>query len=63
MDKETLKELSVIAEEVVMIGDELLVDIKIPKKLGMHTILLDRLDAIKESPMKLTTRSRHWTRQ
>lgn len=50
MYKETLKKLSVIAEEVVMIGDELLVDIKIPKKLGMHTILLDRSGAIKEKP-------------
>ena len=42
MHKKTLIELSVPANQAVMIGDELLVDIEIPKKLGMHTILLDR---------------------
>jgi len=42
MHKQTLKELGVLPKEAVMIGDEPLVDIKIPKKLGMHTIFLDR---------------------
>jgi FMN phosphatase YigB (HAD superfamily) len=42
MHKKTLAELAVPAEQAVMIGDELLVDVKIPKRLGMHTILLDR---------------------
>jgi HAD superfamily hydrolase (TIGR01509 family) len=42
MHRQTLKKLGVLPEETVMIGDELLVDIKIPKKLGMHTIQLDR---------------------
>lgn len=42
MHKQTLERLGVPAKEAIMIGDELLVDIKIPKKLGMHTIFLDR---------------------
>ena len=42
MYKQTLKRLGVLPQEAVMIGDELLVDIRIPKGLGMHTIQLDR---------------------
>jgi len=42
MHKKILAELSVPAKQAVMIGDEPLVDIKIPKQFGMHTILLDR---------------------
>lgn len=42
MHKQTLKKLGVLPQEAVMIGDELLVDIKIPRKLGIHTIQLDR---------------------
>jgi len=50
MHKQTLKRLGVIPKEAVMIGDALLVDIKIPKKLGMHTILLDRSNKIHRRP-------------
>lgn len=50
MHKQTLKKLAVIPEEAVMIGDALLVDIQIPKKLGMHTILLDRRNKITDKP-------------
>jgi FMN phosphatase YigB (HAD superfamily) len=52
MHKQTLEELKTIPEEAVMIGDELLVDIKIPKKLGMHTILLDRSKEFKKKPVE-----------
>jgi len=50
MHKQTLEELETIPEQAVMIGDELLVDIKIPKELGMHTILLDRSNKFKKKP-------------
>ena len=50
MHKQTLEELNTIPKEAVIIGDELLVDIKIPKKLGMHTILLDRSNEFKKKP-------------
>lgn len=49
MHKQTLKKLGVLPQEAVMIGDDLFVDIKIPKKLGMHTIQLDRANKIKLS--------------
>jgi len=42
MHKQTLKKLCVLPQEAVMIGDELLVDVKVPRKLGMYTIQLDR---------------------
>jgi len=50
MHKQTLEKLNVTPENTAMIGDELLVDIKIPKKLGMHTILLDRGNKISQKP-------------
>jgi HAD superfamily hydrolase (TIGR01549 family) len=50
MHRRTLQSLGVGAQEAAMIGDELLVDIKIPKKLGMRTILLDRANRIKSKP-------------
>jgi FMN phosphatase YigB (HAD superfamily) len=50
MHKKTMEELDVSPGQTVMIGDELLVDIKIPKRLGMHTILLDRLNRIRQRP-------------
>jgi FMN phosphatase YigB (HAD superfamily) len=50
MHRKTLKELDVIPSQTVMIGDELLVDVKIPKKLGMHTILLDRKNSAETKP-------------
>jgi len=42
MFKRTLEILNVRPSEAVMIGDDVPIDILIPKKLGMHTILLDR---------------------
>lgn len=56
MHKQTLKRLGVIPKEAVMIGDALLVDIKIPKKLGMHTILLDRSNRINRRPKEADAR-------
>jgi len=38
----TLETLEVKASETVMIGDDVELDILLPKTLGMHTILLDR---------------------
>jgi FMN phosphatase YigB (HAD superfamily) len=58
MHKQTLNELKVIPEQAVMIGDELLVDIKIPKRLGMHTILLDRLNEFKKKPHEADRRAK-----
>lgn len=59
MHRLTLRKLGVSPTEAVMIGDNVLVDIKIPKKLGMHTILLDRTNKIlakpKEANMKVST--------
>ena len=49
MHKQTLKQLGVLPQEAVMVGDELLVDIRIPKKLGIHTIQLDRTNKIESS--------------
>ena len=57
MHKQTLKRLGVIPKEAVMIGDELLVDIKMPKKLGMHTILLDRSNKIHRRPKEADARA------
>ena len=42
MFKRTLEILNVRPSEAVMIGDDVTIDILIPKKLGIHTILLDR---------------------
>lgn len=42
MFKRTLEILEVSPSEAVMIGDDIPIDILIPKKLGIHTILLDR---------------------
>jgi len=50
MHRKTLKELEVIPDQAVMIGDEPLVDAKIPKKLGVHTILLDRENTVQSKP-------------
>lgn len=49
MHKLVLENLGVSPTEAVMIGDEPLVDIKIPKRMGMHTIFLDRRS---ETPRK-----------
>lgn len=50
MHNQTLKRLGVAPEEAAMIGDALLVDIKIPKNLGMRTILLDRQNNFSSKP-------------
>lgn len=42
MFKRTLEILNVKPGEAVMIGDDVPIDILISKKLGMHTVLLDR---------------------
>jgi len=42
MYRRTLETLKFRASEAVMIGDDLEVDIMLPKRLGIHTILLDR---------------------
>jgi HAD superfamily hydrolase (TIGR01549 family) len=42
MYQKTLEILKVKPEETVMIGDNIEVDILLPKRLGMHAILLDR---------------------
>lgn len=42
MFKRTLEILNVRPNEAVMIGNDVPIDILIPKKLGIHTILLDR---------------------
>ncbi len=53
MHRQTLKKLGVASEEAVMIGDEPLVDIRIPKKLGMHTVFLDRASKISGKPVEV----------
>lgn len=50
MYKKALKQLDAIPNRAVVIGDDLLVDVKIPKKLGTHTILLDRRNTMKSKP-------------
>jgi len=42
MYKKTLETLKVAPSEAVMIGDDLEIDVMLPKKLGIHAILLDR---------------------
>ena len=42
MYKKILEILNVKPAEVIVIGDDIQYDILLPKKLGMHTILLDR---------------------
>jgi FMN phosphatase YigB (HAD superfamily) len=42
MYKKTLEALTVAPSEAVMIGDDLEIDVILPKKLGIHAILLDK---------------------
>ncbi|RLF15370.1 MAG: hypothetical protein DRN06_06005 [Thermoprotei archaeon] len=44
MYRRTLKILGVKAEEAVMVGDDVFLDVVLPKRLGMRAILLDRHD-------------------
>jgi len=59
MLRQTLRRLGVSPAEAVMIGDEPLVDIRIPKTLGIHTVLLERMHNISnktpEANAKATT--------
>jgi len=50
MYEHTLEFLDVRPAEAVMVGDDLDLDVILPKKLGMRAILLDRSGAHKESP-------------
>jgi len=50
MYKKTLETLKVAPSEAVMIGDDLEVDVTLPKKLGTHAILLDREGRIQHNP-------------
>lgn len=49
MYKKALEFLKVKANEAVMIGDNLKIDVLLPKKLGIHAILLDRNKVTRES--------------
>lgn len=42
MYRKTLEILNVAPSEAVMIGDDLEIDVMLPKRLGIHAILLDR---------------------
>ncbi len=44
MYRKVLEILKVKPEEAIMIGDNIQVDVLLPKKLGIHAILLDRKD-------------------
>jgi len=61
MHKQTLEELETGASQAVMIGDDLLVDIKIPKRLGMHTILLDRRNEFERKPRQADSKAKTLT--
>ncbi len=50
MYQKVLENLNVKPEETVMIGDNVPIDILLPKRLGMNTILLNRELEIVESP-------------
>jgi len=50
MYRKTLEVLQVLPSEAVMIGDHLEIDVLLPKKLGIHAILLDREGNIRSSP-------------
>ncbi|MGQ9506718.1 MAG: HAD family hydrolase [Candidatus Bathycorpusculaceae bacterium] len=48
MYRKVLEKLKVKPEEAVMIGDDVKVDVLLPKQLGMHTILLNRKEQYPE---------------
>ena len=50
MYRKTLETLKVAPSEAVMIGDDLEIDVVLPKKLGIHAILLDREGKIQHNP-------------
>jgi len=45
-----LRKLGVHPNETAMIGEDYLVDVKIPKKMGLKTILLDRKNRLSHKP-------------
>jgi putative hydrolase of the HAD superfamily len=51
MYKKVLQILDVKPEEAVMIGDELELDVRLPKRLGINAILLDREGKNKGQPV------------
>ena len=61
MHQKTLEELKTLPKQAVMIGDEVLVDIRIPKKLGMHTILLERSNEFKKKPSEADMKAKTLT--
>jgi len=50
MYKKTLETLKVTPSEAVMIGDDLEIDVMLPKRLGIHAMLLDREGKIGYNP-------------
>lgn len=50
MYRKVLEILNVKPEEAVMIGDDVKVDVLLPKRLGIHAILLDREKESKKCP-------------
>jgi FMN phosphatase YigB (HAD superfamily) len=50
MYKKTLETLKVAPSEAVMIGDDLEIDVMLPKRLGIHAMLLDREGKIGYNP-------------
>ncbi len=58
MHKKTVQKLGVTPNEAVMIGDSLLVDVKIPQELGMHTILLDRTGSLRGKPFNADAKAK-----
>jgi FMN phosphatase YigB (HAD superfamily) len=51
MYRKTLEILKVAPFEAVMIGDDLEIDVMLPKKLGIHAILLDREGKIRHTTL------------
>lgn len=50
MYRKTLETLKVAPSEAVMIGDDLEIDVMLPKRLGIHAMLLDREGKIGYNP-------------
>jgi len=48
MYKKTLETLNVKPNEAVMVGDDLATDVLLPRKQGIHAILLDRARTISD---------------
>jgi HAD superfamily hydrolase (TIGR01549 family) len=57
MYQKTLEILKVKPEETVMVGDDMEVDILLPKRLGMHAILLDRKNRNQNVKLQMPSRT------